>query len=111
MEKQTLPNSTLVLIMGILSIIGCCCYSLPGLIFGIVAVVVGKKATNTYKMAPENYTGFENVKAGKIMGIIGIVLSILFMLWIIWAISYFGWEALQDPELLREQMEEMQRGG
>ncbi|MBT8273229.1 MAG: DUF4190 domain-containing protein [Bacteroidia bacterium] len=111
MEKQTLPNSTLVLIMGILSLIGCCCYGLPGLIFGIIAVVVGNKATSTYKLAPENYTGYENVKAGKIMGIIGIVLSLIAVLVVLWAISVIGWEALQDPELMRERMEDMQRQG
>lgn len=111
MEKQTLPNSTLVLIMGILSLVGCCCYGLPGLIFGIVAVVVGQKATNTYKLSPENYTGYDNVKAGKIMGIIGIVLSLLAVIAVLWAISVVGWEALQDPELMRERMEEMQRQG
>ena len=109
MERQTLPNSTLVLVMGILSIVGCCCYGLPGLICGIVAVVVGQKATNVYKEAPEQYKGFENVKAGKIMGIIGIVLSVLAVIYIIWAISYFGWDTLQDPELLRQRMEELQQ--
>ncbi len=110
MEKQTLPNSTLVLVMGILSVVGCCCYGLPGLICGIVAVVVGQKATNLYKEAPENYSGYDNVKAGKIMGIIGIVLSIIFTIYIIWVISMIGLEALQDPDLLREKMEELQRG-
>ena len=33
--EQTLPNSTPVLIMGILSILSCCCYG----IFGVVFVV------------------------------------------------------------------------
>ncbi|MBT8259193.1 MAG: DUF4190 domain-containing protein [Bacteroidia bacterium] len=111
MERQTLPNSTLVLVMGILSIVGCCCYGLPGLICGIVAVVVGQKATSLYKEAPENYSGFDNVKAGKIMGIIGIVLSVLFIIYLIWVISFIGWEVLQDPDQLRERMEEMQRNG
>ena len=109
MEKQTLPNSTLVLIMGILSIVGCCCYGIPGLICGVVAVVIGQKSTKIYKEAPENYTGFDNLKAGKIMGIIGIVLSVIFMAYVIWVISYIGWEALQDPDTLRQKMEELQR--
>ena len=108
MEKQTLPNSTLVLVMGILSIVGCCCYGLPGLICGIVAVVLGNKATNLYKQAPEEYLGFENVKAGKIMGIIGIVLSVLAMIYILWVISMIGWDALGDPELMMERAQEMQ---
>ena len=108
MEKQTLPNSTLILVMGILSIVGCCCYGLPGLIFAIIAIVLANKATKLYMEAPENYSGYGNVKAGKIMGIIGIVLSIAFVLIIIWVISAFGWETLQDENLLRERLEQMQ---
>jgi uncharacterized membrane protein len=93
--------------MGILSIIGCCCYGLPGLIFGIVAVILASKATQIYKNAPEDYTGFGNVQAGKIMGIIGIVLSIAMVLFYIWLIVVFGWETLQNQELLQERMQEM----
>ncbi|BAO77101.1 CCC motif membrane protein [Winogradskyella sp. PG-2] len=107
MEKQQIPNGTLVLVMGILSILGCCCYGAPGLIFGIVAVVLAGKATKIYKAAPEDYTGFGNVKAGKIMGIIGIVLSLLMTIYMIWLFTYFGWETMQDPELLQEKMREM----
>ncbi|MEM9680948.1 MAG: CCC motif membrane protein, partial [Bacteroidota bacterium] len=100
------PNATLILVMGILSILGCCCYGLPGLICGIVAVVLGMKATKIYKEAPENYTGHGNVQAGKIMGIIGIVLSLLMIAYCIWFISYFGMDALQNPELMNERMQE-----
>jgi hypothetical protein len=107
MEKQQIPNGTLVLVMGILSIVGCCCYGLPGVIFGIVAVILGNKATKLYMEAPENYSGYGNVKAGKIMGIIGIVLSILMVLFYVWIISTFGWEAMQDQELMQERMQEM----
>ena len=109
MEQQTLPNSTLVLVLGILSIVSCICYGIPGLICGIVAVIVGQKATNVYKEAPENYRGFDSVKAGKIMGIIGIVLSVLFILFLIWFISIVGWDAIQDEQLMRDRIEEMQR--
>ena len=108
MEKQTLPNSTLVLVMGILSIIGCCCYGFPGIIFGIIALVVGKNATTIYNENPDSYLGFPNVKAGKIMAIIGIVISVIYIALIIFMISYFGWDAIQDPELLRERLEELQ---
>ncbi len=107
MEKQQIPNGTLALVMGILSIIGCCCYGLPGLVFGIVAVILAGKATKIYKEAPEDYTGFGNVQAGKIMGIIGIVLSLLMVIYMIWIISYFGWETLQDQEELQRRLQEM----
>jgi len=108
MEKQTLPNSTAVLILGILSIIGCCCYGLPGLILGIVAIFMAVKPTKLYNESPESYTGYGNVKAGKIMGIIGVILSILMIAYTIWALSYFGWETLQDPALMQEKMKELQ---
>jgi ABC-type phosphate transport system permease subunit len=108
MDKQRLPNATLVLVMGILSIVGCCFYSIPGFIFGIIALVVGKKATNEYNEAPDNYTGIENVKAGKIMAIIGMVISLLYLIMIIGVIVYFGWETFQDPELMQQKLEELQ---
>jgi hypothetical protein len=52
------------------------------------------------------YTGFKNVKTGKILAIIGLVLSVLYLLATIWAISTFGWETLQDQELLQQRMQE-----
>lgn len=107
MEKQILPNSTLILVMGILSIIGCCCYGLPGIIFAIVAIVLSTKPTKLYKTSPEDYTGYGNVKAGKIMGIIGLVFSLLFILFIIWIILFFGWDTLQDQPLMQEKMREL----
>ncbi len=108
MENQKIPNATLILILGIVSIVGCCCYGIPGLISGVVALVLANKAIAVYRLAPENYSDYGNVKAGKIMAIIGIVLSVLFILMLLWAISYFGWEAMQDPELLQERMKELQ---
>lgn len=113
MEKQQIPNGTLVLVMGILSIIGCCCYGIPGLIFGIVAIILAGKASKVYMEAPENYSGYGNVKAGKIMGIIGVVLSLLFVLGLAWLITSIGWENLQelqgieDPEKMQRKIEEL----
>ncbi|MCC1483718.1 CCC motif membrane protein [Winogradskyella immobilis] len=107
MENQQLPNATLVLVMGILSIVGCCCYGIPGLIFGIVAIILGTKATKIYKQDPQLYTGYGNVQAGKIMGIIGVVLSVLAIIYMLWVISYFGWETLQNQELMQERIQEM----
>jgi len=110
MEKQTLPNSTLTLVLGILSIIGCCCYGLPGILFGVIAIVLANNAKKIYNEAPENYSGYENVKAGKVMGIIGVVLSLLFVIGIFWMISTLGLslEDLQNQELLQEKLNELQ---
>ena len=107
MEQQKLPNATLILVFGILSIITCCCYGIVGLILGIVAVILAGKATKLYAESPELYTGYQNVKIGKILAIIGIILSALYLLFVIWLISAFGWETLQDQELMQEKMREM----
>lgn len=103
-QRQQLPNSTLILVFGILSIVGCCCYGIVGLIFGIIAVVMAKKATDVYNANPEMYTGYQNVKAGKIMGIIGIVLSVLVLIANIVALAIWGMDGLE--EMQREMMEQ-----
>ncbi|OSY89097.1 membrane protein [Tenacibaculum holothuriorum] len=108
MERQKLPNSTGILVLGILSILTCCCYGFIGLALGIVALVLAKKATALHNENPDMYDGIGNVNAGRIMAIIGIVLSALYLIFVVGMILMFGWDALQDPELLREQLENMQ---
>lgn len=108
MQKQQLPNSTIILIFGILSIIGCCCYGLVGVIFGIIALVMAKRATALYNANPELYTGYNNVKTGKILAIIGLVLSVLSLIGTIASfIMYGGIEGIQEiqEEILREIQE------
>jgi hypothetical protein len=105
----TLPNSTAILVLGIVSIVTCCCYGIPGLICGIIALVLANNASKLYQVELGNYTesSYKNVNAGKICAIIGIVLSILYLVSIVWSIFYFGWESLTDPELLQERMQEL----
>ena len=108
MEKQTLPNSTLILVFGILSILGCCCYGVFGIVFGIIALLMAKKSTEIYTTNPELYTGYQNVKTGKILAIIGLVLSIISLIVSIASlIIYGGFEGLE--EMQREMIEEMNR--
>lgn len=107
MEKQKLPNATAVLILGIASIITCCCYGVLGIITGVVALVLAKKDTQTYLENPELYSNYSNIKTGKVLAYIGIVLSVLYVLLLIWFYATFGWEAMQDPELMQEKMNEL----
>lgn len=105
MERRELPNSTLILVFGILSIIGCCCYGLLGVVFGIIALVMSKRAMEIYAANPEMYTGYQNVKTGRILAIIGLVLSGLSVLsFIIGLIVFGGIEGIQEiqEEILRE---------
>ncbi len=108
MQQEKLPNATLILVFGILSIVTCCCYGILGLIFSIVALVLASKATALYRANPENYSDYNNVNIGRILAIIGIFLNLLMLAYIIWIISYFGWETLQDPEMLQEKIQELQ---
>jgi len=107
MEQQKLPNATLILVFGILSILTCCCYGIVGLVLGIIAVVMAKKATLVYNQNPEIYTDFKNVKTGKILAYVGIVLSVLYIVFVVIIIALFGFEALQDQELMQEKMQEL----
>lgn len=75
MEKRNLPNATAVLVLGILSIITCCCYGIFGLISGIVALVLANKDIKLYRESPELYSNYQNLNIGKILAIIGVILS------------------------------------
>ncbi|MBK5194099.1 MAG: DUF4190 domain-containing protein [Flavobacteriaceae bacterium] len=104
-QRQELPNSTLILVFGILSIIGCCCYGIVGMVFGIIAMLMAQKATTIYNENPEMYNGYQNVKTGKILAIIGIVLSALVL--IIGIVSFIIFDGLEGiEEMQREMMEQ-----
>ena len=104
-----LPNANTVLVLGIISIVGCCCYGVIGLVCGIIALVVAKSASDTYAADPQRYTqsSYSNVKTGKICAIIGLVLSVVFILRLIWAIRTIGWDTLTNPEALQEMIQEI----
>ena len=105
MNKEKLPNSVLILILGILSLLGCCFYGI-GLILGIIALVLGAKATKTFKENPDLYEGHGMVVTGKVLAIIGILLNILNIASYVWIISTFGWESLQDQQQLQQDIME-----
>ncbi len=103
--QQSLPNATAVLVLGILSIVGCCFYG-GGLIFGIIALVLAGKDKKLYAASPDFYTlaSYKNVKAGSICAWIGLSLSILSIIMIIVAIATIGIAGLSDPEAIKRAM-------
>ncbi len=90
--QQQLPNATAILVLGIISIVGCFCYGLPGLVCGIIALVLSGKANALYKENPSLYTeaSFKNMKAGKVCAIIGLSLSALTVIIVIIELVIFG---------------------
>jgi hypothetical protein len=101
-----LPNATAVLVMGIISIVGCFCYGIVGLICGIVAMVLAKKDMALYNANPSSYlpASFNNLKAGRTCAIIGLILSALYVLFYIIVIIIFGAAILSNPQEIFNQM-------
>jgi hypothetical protein len=99
MEKQPLPNSNSILILGILSII-VCFYGI-GLILGIIAIIQYNKANKLYLESPEKYF-LGRAKTGKILAIIGIALSILEILvyLFVWALGTVVSEVLPKGDFM-----------
>ncbi|KQC02848.1 hypothetical protein AQF98_03895 [Pedobacter sp. Hv1] len=107
--QQALPNATIVLILGILSIVTCCCYGVIGLILGIVALILSKKDRTLYAANVAYYTesSFKNLNAGRVCAIIGLILNILYLLLCIALIAMFGVATLSDQEAMKKAMEGM----
>ncbi len=97
-EKRKLPNANAVLILGILSLIGCCCYGV-GLILGIVALVLAKKDMADYRAQPDLYTNYSNLNTGRILAIIGISISAIYILVMVYMIATYGMEGLQEMQM------------
>jgi hypothetical protein len=99
-SQRTLPNASAVLALGIISIVGCCCYGVPGVICGIIALILYSKDEKLYSSNPELYTpsSYSNLKAGKICAIIGLIPSILFLLFIIFMMITAGLGLLTSPQ-------------
>lgn len=83
--QQNLPNSTPALVLGILALPACCFYGIFGLIFGIIAWVLGANDVKKYLLNPSMYTesSYKNAKAGKICGMIATILSALFIVFFV----------------------------
>jgi hypothetical protein len=84
-HQQPLPNATLILVMGILSIVLC----QP---LGIAALIMGNQSISLYNQEPGRYTesSLSTVKAGRICGIIGLCLIALWILLMIAGVSIFS---------------------
>jgi hypothetical protein len=89
--QENLPNSTPVLILGILSIIlSWWLFSFLGMVLGIVALVLAGKDMTLYASEPARYTlnSYNNLKAGRTCAIIGLCVAVVFF--IIMMLIIFG---------------------
>jgi hypothetical protein len=99
-QKQNLPNATAVLVLGIISIIGCLCYGIVGTVCGIIALVLASKDNRLYLSKPQMFTpsSYNNLKAGKICAIIGTIISALYLVLVIVIIAAIGFAGLSHPD-------------
>ena len=61
-----------------------------GIIHAIITLVLAKKATTLYNENQELYTGFQNVKTGKILAIVGIALGAIYLIYVIFVFASIG---------------------
>jgi len=102
--KVDLPNATVVLVLGIVSIVTCCCYGIIGMISAIIALVLAKSATSLYVSDPGKYTegSYKNMNAGKTCAWIGLILSAIYLIFLIFIIGVVGIAGLTDPNAIYE---------
>ena len=111
MEKRKLPNATAVLVLGICSVVFCCCYGIVGLVLGVVALVLAAKDMKLYLESPELYSNYSNLNIGRVFAYIGIGLSAICLAFMIYFFS-LGEDGMKDfqenLELKLEQQKENQ---
>jgi hypothetical protein len=97
--QQPLPNATAVLILGIISIVGCFCFGGLGLISGIIALILANKDLRLYRANPAAYTpaSYSNLNSGRICAIIGLCISLLSTIYILIMIIKFGMGIFTNP--------------
>lgn len=104
MEQQKLPNSTLILVLGILGYL-CCCISGLGIIPSGIAYFLATKSEKLYATTPENYTNYSQIKTGKTVALIALVLNALLIIWVI-----YGLVTGSNDEFMEEFMREFNKG-
>ena len=101
--RVALPNASAVLVLGIISIVGCCCsYGVVGVVCAIIALVLAKSANDLYVSNPQQYTqsSYQNMNAGKVCAWIGLIPSILYVVFMIYLISILGFAMFVTPSLI-----------
>ena len=69
---KELPNATATLVLGILAVVFMGCYLIPGIVLGIIALMVSSKDQDLLERNPNKYSNSGSHKAGRICAKIGI---------------------------------------
>ena len=90
--SQVVPNSTEVMVLGILSIVFCWCWGILSVILGIVTIVLANQGERQYQLNPSAYSevSYRNLKTGKTCAIVGLCLAALTIIGVILYFVVFG---------------------
>ena len=99
MEKQKLPNEKAVMILGLLSFVGCCCTSgVLGMILSGIGLYLAKKDEKLLTESPDEYT-LGSMNTWKIICIVSLVLSVLALVYAIY-MKVTGKDVDQQEQLM-----------
>lgn len=103
MEQQKLPNSTLIIVLGIFGYL-CCCFAGFGVIPSGIAFYLAVKSEKIFAQNPEQYDNIKQIKTGKIVALIALILSALVLIRWIYVLSTGDWDAMmeQSREILEQ---------
>ncbi|MFH6605161.1 CCC motif membrane protein [Maribacter algicola] len=94
MEQQKLPNITIAIVLSILGFICCCIAGIPAILLGGIALFLLRNDENKYKLDPEGYSNFSQLKTAKIIAWIVLAIGILYLVMTIYNIQQMGgWDA------------------
>jgi len=82
-SEQRIGSAVAALVLGMLSIVTCMFYGIPGIVCGILAIVYAKKAREAVRLGRAPAFSLDFARAGKICGWVGLALAGLFFVLIV----------------------------
>jgi hypothetical protein len=108
MEKQKLPNETAVMILGLLSFIGCCCTNgILGVIMSGIGLYLANKSEQLYMQNPEIYSK-GSLNTWKIVNMVSLGISAVFVIYLIYLLATGKYAEMQEQYM--EMIEQLQKG-
>lgn len=87
MEKQKLPNEQAVMVLGILSFIGCCCTNgVLGLVLSGIGLYLANQSEKLYQANPDQYN-LGALNTWKIVNIVSLAISAVFVIYLIYLLA------------------------
>lgn len=108
MEKQKLPNEQTVMILGILSFIGCCCTNgILGAVLAGVGLYLAKKDEKLLMENPDNYLP-GSLNTWKTVNLVSLIISAIFVLYLVYLLATGKYDEMQSQYM--DMIKGMQNG-